>query len=191
MEDKIAAIAYIVGEGWVATSELLLKKEEFNKLSLETFSRIVLEFIVFYLHFCDREVFRLVGPEKRDVIMDSVLNKMFIALEKYDESLLVKMFGEKTKNNLAKYFEYWSRASVSLSLREMYNERQLEYASYKELVPLKDKPLKGTLVWEFSKRIATIVRDVPNPVTIVLINGLACDMVVIFAKALRSIFGNT
>ena len=131
------------------------------------------------LHVCDREVF-LLRPEGRDAIMDGVLGITFQFLEKYDEKMLLKKFGEKNRANIAGYFKYLSKMALSTNFRDVYNERQIEYSSYRQLVPEpgEGKPLKNTLVWEFAKKISMSIKVNPNPATTMLIYALTSDLVI-------------
>lgn len=189
LKDISEGIASIIWKVWCSTFKQLIKKDEFNKLDLEIFSKVNLEFILLYLHFCDREIFQLVKVEERKIIMDEVLNSVFKSLEKYDESLIVKISGGKTNLNLSKYFVYWSKMAYSINFQDLYNERQFEWSAFKELLPAHDEPLKNTLLWEFGKRISTIIQGSPDNIRIIMYSiFVTTEMFKIFAESLKSIF---
>lgn len=60
-------------------------------------------------------------------------------------------------------------------LRDTYNLRQMEYSVYKDLIPAKEQPLKGTLCWEFSKVLFSFLNDT-NPATLMAINMFVASM---------------
>jgi len=163
----IEGVYLVIWQMWCSTFKILLKDDKFNKVDWEVYSKVMLEYILICLHFGDMIVFNL-AKEKRKVIMDGVLTKVFEALEKYDENATIKLFGDKTNQNIPKYFAYWSKMAYSINFQDLYNERQLEYSAYKELLPPKDEPPKNTLLWEFGKKISTIVRGYPEDMRIIM-----------------------
>ncbi len=187
INEKIDAITSLIAETTNAVLRRLSSKEEFDKLNLEITSKLVLELVLFLLHFCDRQIFCLAGSEDREIIMVGVLENVLKWLEKYDEKVLAKHFGEKTNSNLNVYFEYLSKMALSTDFRGAYNERQQEYAVYKKLFPDKDEPPKDTLVWEFSKKIVLLVKSTPAGMLIML--SLSSDMIEAFIITLKSFFG--
>lgn len=186
VEENVNVVDMVVWEGSTFVIDSLLKKEDFRHLSLEVISKILLEVIIFLLHICDREIFLMFGSEKRALIMDQVLANVCERLEKYDECILRKHFGEKTRVNLTRYFDYLSKMAPSTDFQNAYNERQREYSSYKELLPEKGKPLKNTLVWEFSKKVAVLVDEKPNPVIIMTLSLLVSDLIIVCKNTLKT-----
>ena len=73
IHEKIALITSLIAETTNVVWGGLSHQEEFNKLDLETASKLLLELVLFLLHFCDRQIFCLIGPEKRKILMDGVL----------------------------------------------------------------------------------------------------------------------
>ncbi len=186
-QEKVDAIVMLIWQlsGFGITQ--LLKKEEFNKLKFETIAKISTETTLFLLHFCDREIFSFVGPQKRDVIMVGVLEKFSKKLEEHDDKVLKKLYGERSDKNLDKYFDYLSKSAFSVGFREAYNERQVEYGAYKKLYAEKGEPLKDTLVWEFGKKINLLATEYPHPVITTSVSILASEMIITCIKSLKQI----
>lgn len=167
LKDVIEGVYLVIWQMWCSTFKSKLEDDKFKNLDLEVYSKVMLEYILLYLHFGDMLVFSLT-KEKRKVIIDEVLTKVYEALEKYDENATIKLFGEKTNQNLTKHFVYWSKMAYSINFHDLYNERQLEYFAYKELIPAKDKPLTNTLFWEFGKKISNIATGSPDDMRIIM-----------------------
>ena len=188
-QDAIRAVVEVVWEGWVGNINLLLSKEEdFKKLGPETFSDVVIEYLIYCLHICDREIFLNLGLEKRNVIIDGALEGVHDLLERLDDKFISEKYGESKNFNLSKRFEYLSKMAFSINLKAKYDERIREYSVYKNLVPLRDeKATKGTLTWEFSKKISSMVGST-NPVTVFVINMNAMDIAITYKECLRPLF---
>ena len=182
-QEKIDFIILLVGETTSTALGCLSESEEFKNLDLEITSKVVLELILFLLQLCDREIFYLLGSEKRAIIMDRVLEGLSKCLEQYDEQILISSFGEQTDANLNKYFEYLAKTALSADFRGSYNERQSQYGVYKKLFADKGESPKNTLVWEFSKKVAILTKVTPE-VLIKLIT-LSSGMVLTFNKNLK------
>ncbi len=97
-----------------------------------TFLDLKIEELIFTLHCLDRAVFSHRGTEYRKVFMNHAL------------AFTEKAFADVLSENLRKDFLD--------HVRERYNLRQGEYAAM-PLVPAKDGTAKGTLFWEYAKRI--------------------------------------
>jgi hypothetical protein len=186
IHEQIALITSMITETTSAIWGILSPREEFKKLDLGAASKILLELVLFLLHFCDRQIFCLVGPEKRKILMDGVLENVFGFLEKYDEKVLLERFGEQTSSNLNAYFKYLSKMALSTDFRGAYNERQEEYAVYKKLFPEEGELPKDTLVWEFSKKIMQL--EGGTPVGMMRMIRVSSEMIQICIKTLESIF---
>jgi len=118
--------------------------------------QFIIEVIVFYMHLVDRLAFLHFGPAKREAFGDR-----FIVT-------VVKEFLQQMSREL-------SADALGTALRDTYNRRQIEYATYKVLIPEKGDPLKDTLYWEFSKILFGLFNDT-NPVTLFYINILVADL---------------
>jgi hypothetical protein len=118
--------------------------------------QFVIEVIVFYMHLVDVFAFGILGLEKREVFGD----RLIVAVVK---ELLRVLSRDISADDFGK------------ALRDTYNHRQIEYSRYKILIPEKDKPLKNTLYWEFSKILFGMMDDT-NPATLMFLNILVADM---------------
>jgi hypothetical protein len=122
----------------------------------------VIEVIAFYMHLVDRMAFAHFGPTKRDVFID----RFIVAV--------VKEFLQEMSRDL-------SADALGNALRDTYNHRQHQYATYKALMAEKGQPLKKTLFWEFSKILFAFFDD-HNPTTLIHINLLVADYTKIMLK---------
>lgn len=105
-------------------------------------STVAFEYMMCYQHLIDRYAFGLYGSQFRAEVMDSL----------YDP--LVRKFAETGAVRADRLEEFRSIFTDTL------NERNAEYANYNTDAPNQenaDEVLKGTLFWEFGKRIATII----------------------------------
>jgi hypothetical protein len=190
MEEKINEIVDLI---WLTSGfgmTQLLKQEEFAKLNFETVAKISTETTLFLLNICDRQIFLMVGDKKRNDIVTRVLEAIFKKLEKHDDMVLKKFYGERSNENQNQYFNYLSKSGFSVGFREIYNERQIEYSKYKKFFPEKDEPFKDTLVWEFGKKINLIAMGYPHLVVTTSICMLASDMIITCVKSLKLILKN-
>ncbi|MBF0490620.1 MAG: hypothetical protein HQL15_08425, partial [Candidatus Omnitrophica bacterium] len=105
----------------------LLKFDEVKKLEFEAIAKSSTETTLFLLHLCDRELFGLVGADKRKVIMDGVLEGIEKKLEAHDDKVLKQLYGEQTKENLAKHFKYLSTVAFSVGFHEAYKSSSFQY----------------------------------------------------------------
>lgn len=99
-------------------------------------AEVYLEAIYFLLHLVDRKVFNLMGPEKRDIVMDN----MFL----------------KIKEDLLSSIESAKRQYVEEIISSTYYFRQREYSNY---VWGKDPStgMKDDLLWEFGNVVANML----------------------------------
>jgi hypothetical protein len=187
IEEKIETISKAIWSGWYSTHKCLMKDENFNKLSLEAYSEVALEFIILYIHYCDREIYEAVETKERDIIEKGIVSDISKRLEKYDEIALNELLTKDLGGEKSVSFFYWSKVSYSNNFVNLYKERQLEYAFYKEIVPRKDESPKGTLLWEFGKKINTIVLGYPEDIVILMhSNIIAMEMLKILQASLLS-----
>lgn len=171
------AVTKIIWEGWSTAVDCLRKKEEFENISFDIFSKISFELIIFYMYFCDRLIFSYAGEEKRNAIIDGVFYTIFKTLDDYNDS-------DDDKNDF--YLQCLAQIGSAEYLRITYNKTASEYAKYKKIISEKDESPKDTLVWEFSKKIANLLNN--NPVILVIIHKLVLDTVVFYTDSLESVF---
>lgn len=143
--------ADLLGESLVggATEAATLIMEELGKRfsvrfrQADSAEQFVIEVIVFYMHMIDLLAFRYLGPQDRQLFAE----RFIVAV--------IKEFLRSLSRDV-------SFAEFADQLKDTYNRRQLEYAQYKDLIPAKEEPLKGTLFWEFSKILLGFMDDA-NP----------------------------
>ncbi len=106
---------------------------------------VAFEVLLFYLHMTDRISQRHLDRDRAHFFMDTLLPQTR------------NLLAEDEKNATGLH-------SFAGELRDMYNDRQLEY-SYYRFGPVGEGSLKGTLLWEFDKRISELlgfIADVPT-----------------------------
>ena len=185
--EKVDTIVSVILQSSFLLVMELLKEEEFKKQKLEIVNKISIEATIFFLQLCDREIFRCVGFLKRNAMMDMVFKKIYKKLEDHDNKVLKELYGERSSKNLKEYFDYLARSAVSTGIRETYTERLAEYEAYQKLLPEKEEPPKGTLVWEFSKKISWLTADPPLPTVIMLVNLLVSNMLEPIMESFKAI----
>lgn len=144
-----ASIIYLADK---APNRINQAMQDFKKTTVkeEKIKKIIFEFIVFYMHIADRESYAILGKEKRNLFMDTLVENVALNFTEYKEEL-----------------------------RKLYNERQLEYALYRRYFPEKDEGTGGTLFWEFSKIVAEetgVPMEVPIDIkVIIIVTNIAVD----------------
>lgn len=98
---------------------------------------LLVEILLFVLHLLDRLLWVTLGPFKRKVFVDAVLEEL---------SRAVKPMGLTVD-----------------TFRDRYNKSQRRYAKCEKLLPEDGETFRGTLFWEFGKRL-TLRYRVSNPV---------------------------
>lgn len=129
--------------------------------------QFVIEVIVFYMHLVDVLAFGILGPERRKIFGDRLIIAVVRELlQLLSRDICADDFGE--------------------ALRGTYNRRQIEYSRYRVLIPEKDRPLKNTLYWEFSKILFGML-DAANPAMLMFLNVLVADLTdVMLNEALKA-----
>jgi len=94
-----------------------------------------IEVFAFMLHLFDRRSFEVFGPEGRDVFQNELISVM--------RPVVAQVLCSGSSRHAS--FDW---------VMDTYNERQLEYGEFKKELPEKGEGLKGTLWWEFSKKMA-------------------------------------
>jgi len=188
-KDNIDTTQAVVYEGLVFIADSLFKEKPFNSLGADVISEILLEVTLFIAHICDREIFCILGSSKRDIIMDEVLANISNNLENHANSFFVGVYKEQGEANQQKYYDNLLKMMPWKDLQSIYNERQIEYSSYKELVPEDKKALKNTLVWEASKKIANLVDN--NPATIMNVYSILSNFAIACKKTFKTILDKT
>jgi SHS2 domain-containing protein len=163
LQKKVHSVQNVVAGVMNSWMPSLLEKWYFQKYPHQNMLEVFYEIITYILHVCDREVFRIFGPEKRRIIMDQVLNNIHDGIIRHID----------TKNSLFR----------KTDLQNIYNKRQIEYSFYKERLTEKEKSPKHTLAWEFAKNILHDKNI--NPVAMILLASDASNVANACRKALR------
>ncbi len=126
---------------WARTGTLQLiehlEKDAKDKKPQDKFAEVFLESVVLYVHFADRIASQFLETPQRDFFMDALMNEV------------TDIFSESQQTQEQK-------AQFSSIVSNIYNERQIEYGSYK-MAAAENEGLGGTLFWEFSKKITDIL----------------------------------
>ena len=130
-----------------------IKKDDITRNKLN----IYYETYYINIHIIDRILFEIIGPLKRDVVIDKILI----------------LFSEGVKN-IGHNVEH---------IRHEYNRYQIEYSSYKEIYSKPDGVRKGSLCWEFGKMIAFKYAN-KNPMTIMFLETMTSERYVGLKKIL-------
>lgn len=122
--------------------------------------KAAIEGMVFFLHLLDRTAFERFGPFKRRVFMDAILEGL-------------------------------SETSPPVGLQrntflDLWNERQKEYSAFPKLYPENAESWKGTLCWEFAKRM-DVEYGSGNPARITLMASGGLSVIEMFRKVLGNI----
>lgn len=124
-------------------AEKFFKKESVlfrKKKNHERWMNILFEYTFFYIHYTDRFLFENFDNEKRATILGEIVEGLI--------TLILKTFFENTS--------YVERINMGAELNMAFNDWTTKYGEYKNILPRKGDDLKGTLIWEFSKRIAEL-----------------------------------
>jgi len=116
-----------------------------NKYNLNDteWSLILFEFIYFYLHLTDRFAFGHMNDEQREILMIDLGELCITAAV---DAVFLKWPEDKKKKIKE---EYMGNFNISVA----------EYNKYKKWLPEKDEGAKGTLLWEFGKKITKLARQ--------------------------------
>lgn len=134
----------------------------------DKFEEVTFEILLLHLHFIDRIAFQHLGPESRNTFMDAVLieiKKQLSHLYAIGKDSFMRMRDKGDNLDLdtsyhLSYLGYHLRylRKMIYCLYDAYNDRQIEYSKYKKVFAREnDKGMKGTLSWEFGKKLAKIL----------------------------------
>jgi len=125
------------------------------------------------------------GPKKLEVLFELFAYFMHILDRMAFQALGVAGSGAFGDRLVSKVASSLATADAVNQLRETYNMRQVQYATYRAFIAPEGEPPKETLVWEFSKVLLGLTGD-SNPVTLNLIFGMVCDWTpVVIQEALK------
>ena len=117
-----------------SASDAFSKSVKENDTDLDTRdieNKVYLETIILLIHLVDRISFSILGPEKRGIFIDAVVNQLTDVLSNSQPT-------EDLQKNFTRHF------------RSLLDQRQQEYASY-QIPESSDEAMGGTLYWEASK----------------------------------------
>jgi hypothetical protein len=159
------------------------KKHADLKIELETEMEIVLEFYAFFMHFINKQSWNILGNEEFAKAFKKTPNKEEFKKAKADfeekRGIFLKNLCDELTNSLSRIFsEVFSRkVDVKKDFITLLDTRNVEYSKYKLLFPEKGKGSKDTLIWEFSKKIAGILKQVEDIRIIMPIHKTTCDII--------------
>jgi hypothetical protein len=121
--------------------EEIQKSATDNKLNGDLlYAQIYMEYLYFYLHLLDRNVFAELGPEKRAKFIDDFVFKAF-------------------SNAIAFFFKDGDKKKLFKVMGDGYNEASEQYLPYQDMLAPKEKPTsENALAPQLAKRIADILR---------------------------------
>ncbi len=132
---------------------------------------IFFELIFFYIHLTDRFAYQYIGHEGRVEFLDTFLIK------------LTQNLAEQHKINGAQIDD----TTFLSSFNEAYIQRQKEYGDYK-LDAEKGEGLKGTLFWEFDKRVAKILGYEEDSLIITDVEGIVGPAITKYHELIKKFF---
>jgi hypothetical protein len=131
-----------------------LKDDNEAELAEEVVGHYSFEQLLFWLHMLDQLAFLDSTLSKRRAFMDQLVESVF-------ETLALSLADDVDLPRFAEYF-----ASI-------YNERQDEYSKYRQPPRSRRESSRGTLLWEYGKRMAALVSTRKDPLRVVIIGNLA------------------
>jgi hypothetical protein len=129
------SILAVTQESGRAILKLVAEKEGESSGPPPSHLEVQADFLCFYAHLVDRVAFTAIGPERRSQLMDLIFPNLA-------QSLAITYFPERPDAQ---------REYSALMLRTM-DEFSAEYMHYP--TPREGASLKGTLLWEFGKRLS-------------------------------------
>jgi hypothetical protein len=124
------------------------------------------EEVMFYLHMIDRTAFMDSTLERRRNFMDELVGATA-------EILWSTFAPASDASRFARYF-----ASV-------YNARQKEYAKYGPPPREMDESQKGTILWEYGKRMAALLSPAKSALRVMVVGNLAMRYLTGFVPLVR------
>jgi len=150
----------------------------FQQLFSDELTKIAEEFLLYYLHVCDRLFFIWFGPETRTALMNEVLIKIS-AYRNNDTEKPMPYFFERMR--------MIHDASTPDTILYKYNQKQAEYSRYRFVQESEDKNLSGLLGWEFGKKIASLIEKPNDMILIAEVNIFASSFIDTAVSAKKSL----
>lgn len=120
-----------------------------KRMTNEVFWETVLEYQFLFLHITDRIAFDSLGNEKRSQFMDSLIDKI-------SQHTIDKAYNQPSSSKSTRLEE------IVTSYYDRLNQRNIQYAKYRNLFPDSKESPAGTLFWEFGKIISSLVSESEN-----------------------------
>jgi hypothetical protein len=153
-EALVPMLGFIVSQNTKSLFEALKKENDINrKLDEANYGKVFIETALFYMHLVDRIAFQYLGIEMRNTFIDAFFIEFVEALSRQGYESGIKA------------------AQFRSCFLDAYNERQEEYGKYQKMVPQENEGTKGTLFWEFEKKIASILGSQTDILTIMLVQN--------------------
>ncbi len=135
--ERLAVAVVLGGMKLAQDSTTMLADEDRVSIDSRRADEFVVEIIAICLHVVDRLLFQNLGALRRSGIMDGLLPKVL--------EVIRQTVSDRHHATIC-----------STRLVDIYDARQVEYSGYPRLFAEKDEGLRGTLFWEFAKRMATL-----------------------------------
>jgi len=159
------------------------KKQNNLKIQTEKEIEIALEFYAFFMHFIDRQSWYILGDEEFTKAFKKGLGKeefkrMKANFEEKRVFFLRELYDEIT-NSLSRIFSemFSGKINIKKDFITLLDKRSVEYSKYKVVFQEKNKGSKNTLVWEFSKKIAEILKQAEDIRIIMPTYKITCDII--------------
>ena len=153
LEKKVRGLVFVLLTIMEETVKLLQREETFAVLTEDAQSEVIMEFLIFNQHQFNRTLFAWLGETERNRLMDGVLIELCTWLAKENNRELSKRYNQLTVDTFGEYLEYLTFQTKLENLPHLYNEREEEYANYRDTLE-EGEGLAGTVLWEFGNKIA-------------------------------------
>lgn len=156
-EPLVSQLAYGIVRNVAKSAELTASSLIFPdepKPSDQIIGQFAIEELMFYLHMIDRTAFVESTFERRRSFMDDLVGATAAVLWS-------NFAGDSGRQEFAAFFA------------SLYNARQKEYATYEPPRGEKDGSQKGTILWEYGKRMSALITPNKSAMRTVILGNLA------------------
>ena len=142
-EGAIESVFHLIKDSETLSYSLkgVIKKES------DVAPKMLLEYILIYLHLIDRIAVECLPAEQRYEFQGGLVRWVIKESQ--------KVYKEKFKN--AEAYHGLLSSNFEDAFGDLYNERQREYSEYVKLIAGPGEAAGGTLFWDFGKRIGSIL----------------------------------
>ena len=184
-EEKTKGLVDILLAIIKSTIESLVEMKEFSGFPPTLMTEVIFEFLIFNLHQFNRTFFVWFGEAERNELMDGVVDKVHNHLLQHSDKALRKDSVNLTIDTFGDYLKTEHVHSMTKNFISLYSKREAEYSQYKD-EPEKGKGYAGTLLWEFSNKIANMIGKEKDVSLIMKIQQLGIGFTY-FADAIKQI----